>query len=353
MTATLGSYLKLNLLFIQICSLDIGIWCISSIFNVVSCVEHNYIWNNRKRVKFGSAEYDTVHIQFIPTIQAFTNSNPFSRHWDMIYCMYMMYFVYMQQRFLCRAQLNSKKNCTPPVTYSSLIPPIKVFIHSNVLIGCWDMICCVCIMHLVYMQQLLLCRAPWNSRKLQDSHIWLIPNITAVIYSNLFLGHWDMVYVVYIQHSSSCRVQFRSKESKESQIQQCRIWGCAHSVPTIQAFTHPNLFSGRWDMIYCMYRMYRMYLQWRFLCGPQLNSRKLYASHMWLIPNTQADIHSNVFMACWDMVYCVCMMYLVYMQQLLLCRLQLNCKTATFGLYLTLHLLFFQICSLDIGTWWI
>src|SRR5882762_3433097 len=43
MTATLGSYLKLNLLFIQICSLDIGIWCISSIFNVVSCVEHNYI----------------------------------------------------------------------------------------------------------------------------------------------------------------------------------------------------------------------------------------------------------------------------------------------------------------------
>src|SRR5882724_3138196 len=43
MTATLGSYLKLNLLFNQICSLDIGIWCISSIFNVVSCVEHNYI----------------------------------------------------------------------------------------------------------------------------------------------------------------------------------------------------------------------------------------------------------------------------------------------------------------------
>src|SRR5882762_779469 len=43
MTATIGSYLKLNLLFIQICSLDIGIWCISSIFNVVSCVEHNYI----------------------------------------------------------------------------------------------------------------------------------------------------------------------------------------------------------------------------------------------------------------------------------------------------------------------
>src|SRR5882762_9321168 len=43
MTATLGSYLKLNLLFIQICSLDIGIWCISSMFNVVSCVEHNYI----------------------------------------------------------------------------------------------------------------------------------------------------------------------------------------------------------------------------------------------------------------------------------------------------------------------
>ena len=37
-----------------------------------------------------------------------------------------------------------------------------------------------------------------------------------------------------------------------------------------------------------------MYLQWRFLCGPQLNSRKLYASHMCLIPNTQANIHSNL-----------------------------------------------------------
>ena len=142
------------------------------------------------------------------------------------------------------------------MTYSCLIPPIKVFIHSNVLIGCWDMICCVCIMHLVYMQQLLLCRAPWNSRKLQDSHIWLIPNITAVIYSNLFLGHWDMVYVVYIQHSSSCRVQFRSKELKESQIR---------FIPTIQAFTHPNL------------------------CRPQLNSRTLYLNPMWLIPNTQVD----------------------------------------------------------------
>jgi len=238
------------------------------------------------------------------------------------------------------------------VTYSCLIPPIKVFIHSNVLIGCWDMICCVCIMHLVYMQQLLLCRAPWNSRKLQDSHIWLIPNITAVIYSNLFLGHWDMVYFVYIQHSSSCRVQFRSKESKESQIRQRRIWGCAHSVPTIQAFTHPNLFSGRWDMIYCMYRMYRMYLQWRFLCGPQLNSRKLYASHMWLIPNTQADIHSNVFMACWDMVYCVCMMYLVYMQQLLLCRLQLNLrKLQDSYIWLIPNITPFILSNLFIGHW--
>ena len=108
-TATSGSYLTLQLLFIQICSLDIWIWCILCIFNTVPHAEYNFIRKNRKRVKFGSAEYDTVHIQFIPTIQAFTNSNPFSCHWDMIYCMYMMYFVYMQQRFLCRAQLNSKK----------------------------------------------------------------------------------------------------------------------------------------------------------------------------------------------------------------------------------------------------
>src|SRR5258707_4902318 len=41
MTATLGSYLKLNLLFIQICSLDIGIWCILCICSRDSCVELN------------------------------------------------------------------------------------------------------------------------------------------------------------------------------------------------------------------------------------------------------------------------------------------------------------------------
>src|SRR5258705_10818412 len=40
-TATLGSYLKLNLLFIQICSLDIGIWCILCICSRDSCVELN------------------------------------------------------------------------------------------------------------------------------------------------------------------------------------------------------------------------------------------------------------------------------------------------------------------------
>jgi len=41
MTATLGSYLKLNLLFIQICSLDIGIWCILCICSRDSCLELN------------------------------------------------------------------------------------------------------------------------------------------------------------------------------------------------------------------------------------------------------------------------------------------------------------------------
>src|SRR5258705_13762034 len=77
------------------------------------------------------------------------------------------------------------------------------------------MVYCVCMMYLVYMQQLLLCRLQLNLRQLQDSYIWLIPNITPFILSNLFIGHWDMMDLVYIQHSSSCRVQFHLLHPEE------------------------------------------------------------------------------------------------------------------------------------------
>ena len=77
------------------------------------------------------------------------------------------------------------------------------------------MVYCVCIMYLVYMQQLLLCRLQLNLRQLQDSYIWLIPNITPFILSNLFIGHWDMMDLVYIQRSSSCRVQFHLLHPEE------------------------------------------------------------------------------------------------------------------------------------------
>jgi len=227
--ATLGVYLKLKCVFIQICALDIWIWCILCICNTFSCVEHNFIRKNWKRVKFGSAESEAVHIRFIPTIQAFAHSNLCSGRQDMIYCMYRMYFMYLQQTFLCRPQLNSRK------LYAShmwLIPNTQADIHSNVFMACWDMVYCVCMMYLVYMQQLLLCRLQLNLRQLQDSYIWLLPNITPFVLSNLFIGHWDMMYLVYIQHRSSCRGKFRSKELKESQIRQRRIWGCAHSVHT-------------------------------------------------------------------------------------------------------------------------
>jgi len=140
---------------------------------------------------------------------------------------------------------------------------------------------------------------------------------------------------------------------RQIHIRRRRIWGCAHSVHTYNSsLCSFESVQCRQDMIYCMYRMYFMYLQQTFLCRPQLNSRKLYASHMWLIPNTQVDIHSNVFMGHWDMVYCVYTMYLVYMQQLLLCRLQLNLRQlqdSCIDFYLTLHLLFFQSVHWTLG----
>src|SRR5258705_2297131 len=101
------------------------------------------------------------------------------------------------------------------------------------------MVYCVCTMYLVYMQQLLLFRLQLNLRQLQDSYIWLLPNITPFVLSNLFIGHWDMMYLVYIQHRSSCRGKFRSKEFKFGSAESEAVH--IQFIPTIQAFTHPNL----------------------------------------------------------------------------------------------------------------
>jgi len=52
-------------------------------------------------------------IWLIPTIEAFIHSNPFIGHWDldMMYSLYMMYFMYMWQCSLCRAQLGGVGHC--------------------------------------------------------------------------------------------------------------------------------------------------------------------------------------------------------------------------------------------------
>src|SRR5258705_132922 len=51
-----------------------------------------------------------------------------------------------------------------------------------------------------YMQQRLLLRARLKSTKLQASRIWLIPEIQALTHSDMFSGHADMMYSMYIQH---------------------------------------------------------------------------------------------------------------------------------------------------------
>src|SRR5882724_11936877 len=67
----------------------------------------------------------------------------------------------------------------------------------------------------MYLQWRFLCGPQLNLRKLHDSYMWLIPNITPFILSNMFIGHWDMMDLVYIQHSSSCRVQFHLLRPEE------------------------------------------------------------------------------------------------------------------------------------------
>jgi len=151
----------------------------------------------------------------------------------------------------------------------------------------WYVVCVSCIWCIC--SSCCCCRAPWISRNARQPTICSYLTLRCYLFKSV---PWtlDMVYVVYIRHSSLCRCNFVRKNRKRVQIQQRRIWGCAHSVPTIQAFTHPNLFSGHWDMIYCMYECIDVFAM-EIPVWPQLNSRKLYASHMWLIPNTQADIH--------------------------------------------------------------
>ena len=72
------------------------------------------------------------------------------------------------------------------------------FIYSNIFIGRWNM------MYSVHMQQCLLCRAQLHFRALQESQIHLI---TAFTHSNTFIGCWDMMYFVYMQQNLLRRAQ--------------------------------------------------------------------------------------------------------------------------------------------------
>src|SRR5882724_2764517 len=62
------------------------------------------------------------------------------------------------------------------------------------------MVYCVYRMYSAYMQQRFLCRVQLKSRKAQASRIWLIPEIQARTHSNMFIGHVDTMYSIYIQH---------------------------------------------------------------------------------------------------------------------------------------------------------
>jgi hypothetical protein len=90
----------------------------------------------------------------------------------------------------------------------------------------------------------LLCtRAQLNSKELQESQIWLILMITAFIHSNMFIGCWDVMYFVYIQQSLLHRARLNSRESQVSKIQlrhHCRrTRPYRHQIPTFN--THWRL----------------------------------------------------------------------------------------------------------------
>src|SRR5258705_7831005 len=73
-------------------------------------------------------------------------------------------------------------------------------------------------------------------------------------------------------------------------------------------------------MVYCVCAMYLVYMQQLLLCRLQLNLRKMQDSYIWLIPKTTPCILLNLFIGHWDM------MYLVYIQHSCLCRVQFRSK---------------------------
>src|SRR5882724_5909118 len=62
------------------------------------------------------------------------------------------------------------------------------------------MVYCVFRMCSAYVQKRFLCRVQFKSRKAQASHNWLIHKIQAFTHSNMFIGHADILYSMYIQH---------------------------------------------------------------------------------------------------------------------------------------------------------
>jgi len=251
-------------------------------------------------VDLNSKKLQASHIWLIPKFQAFVCSF-ISGHWSWRYDVFHVYSTQL-------VQLQSKESEQCQIWQCQIwgcakfIPTIQAIAHSNPFGGHWDMVYCIYRMYSAHVEQ---CRPQINSKELQASHIWLIPKIKACVHSNLFISQ---IYHVFYVHSTQL-VQLQSQESRQCQIQRCQIWGCAKSIPTIQAIAHSNPFSGPWDIIYCIYRMYSAYVRQRFLCGPQLNSRKLQASHNWLIPKIKASMHSNLFIGHGDM------MYSMYIQQ--------------------------------------
>src|SRR5882724_2606575 len=123
----------------------------------------------------------------------------------MVYCVFRMCSTYVQKRFLCRVQLNLETR--KPATTGSYIKFKLSLIQMCSLV--MQIFCILCIFNMVgvlrmcsaYMQQRFLCRPRLKSAKLQASHNWLIPEIQACTHSNSFMGHVDIVYSTYIQHS--------------------------------------------------------------------------------------------------------------------------------------------------------
>jgi len=105
----------------------------------------------------------------------------------------------------------------------------------------------------------------------------------AFLNSNLFIGHGDMMYSMYIQHSL-CNYSWKNWNSIR--------FGSTESVAVHCPYPQFNTLFIQICLV--AVGIYPTCMQQMFLYRTRLKARKMQASHIWVIPTINAFMHSHM-----------------------------------------------------------